>query len=250
MMKNRFPIISIVLFLSVLLFSSCITNKEKLYLQGSQKISRIVPFQPYRLSVNDEITYYLMTASQGTQYLYNGGRQLNAVQNGILLRIYEDGCIHLPTIGKVKIAGMTIREAEKAITEAFKIIVLDAEVKVALTNNYFYVEGDGGKGRFYVYKEDLTIFQALAMAGDISSTGDKQHIKIIRKGTSGIDQITTIDLRKESIIGTEYYYIRPNDVIYIPTNSKSFFRIESVSGFISTVVAPLSLVLAALTYFK
>lgn len=249
-MKNRFPIISIVLFLSVLLFSSCITNKEKLYLQGSQKISRIVPFQPYRLSVNDEITYYLMTASQGTQYLYNGGRQLNAVQNGILLRIYEDGCIHLPTIGKVKIAGMTIREAEKAITEAFKIIVLDAEVKVALTNNYFYVEGDGGKGRFYVYKEDLTIFQALAMAGDISSTGDKQHIKIIRKGTSGIDQITTIDLRKESIIGTEYYYIRPNDVIYIPTNSKSFFRIESVSGFISTVVAPLSLVLAALTYFK
>ncbi|GHT00526.1 hypothetical protein FACS189421_12630 [Bacteroidia bacterium] len=220
-------------------------------MQGNQKVSRIVPFKPYRLCVNDEITYYLMTASQGTQYLYNGGgNQWNTAQNNILLRIYEDGCINLPTIGRVKIAGMTIREAEKAITEAFKSIVLDAEVKIALTNNYFYVEGDGGKGRFYVYKEDLTIFQALAMAGDVSSIGDKQHIKIIRQGTDGIDQVTTLDLRKESIIGTEYYYIRPNDVIYIPTNSKSFFRIESVSGFVSMVVAPLSLVLAALTYFK
>jgi polysaccharide export outer membrane protein len=248
-MKKRFPVIS-VLFLTVLLFSSCITNQQKLYLQGDNKSSRVVPFRSYRLGVNDEIMYYLMTSNQQTQHLYNIAGQGNTGQSGISFRIYEDGCVHLPTIGKVKIAGMTLQEAGRTITERFKEVVVDAEVKIALTNNYFYVQGDGGKGRFPVYKEDLTVFQALAMAGDLTSTADKQHVKIIRAGNDGMDRITTVDLRKESIVGTEYYYIRPNDVIYVPTNVNSFFRIDSVSGFVSMVVAPLSLVLAALTYFK
>jgi protein involved in polysaccharide export with SLBB domain len=256
-MKNKFYTISVAC-LSVLLFSSCITNKQKLYLQndGSNNRRVAVPFQQYQLGVNDEIIYYLMTSNQGTQYLYSNSSEYAGAGSSSgrtdtpVFRIYEDGCVYLPTVGKIRVAGLTVREAERVIAERFKTVVLDAEVKVALANNYFYVQGDGGKGRFYLYKEDLTIFQALAMAGDISSTGDKQHIKIIRTGADGMDHIRTLDLRQESIVGTEYYYIRPNDVIYIPTNANAFFRIESVSGFISLIVAPLALVLSALTYFK
>lgn len=248
-MRNLSNNIAICLFLT-LVFSSCITNKQKLYLQDAKKEQNTV-FSEYRLAINDEIVYYLMTTMSETQSIYNGSRGgMVSTQNMLVYRIYEDGCVVLPTIGRVNIAGRTIKEAERIISEKFKTIVLDAEIKITLANNYFYVQGDGGKGQFYVYKENLNIFQALAMAGDISSIGDKKNIKIIRRGTDGKDYIHDIDLRKGSIISSDFYYIYPNDVIYIPTNSNSFFRIESVSNFVSLVVAPLSLVVMALSFFN
>ena len=234
----------LLLFLVVMLFSSCITNQEKLYLQKENKKAYVVvPFKQYRLGVNDEIIYYLMTTSTETQALYN-------LNTSITFRIFDDGCVLLPTVGRVQIVGLTIREAERVLSERFRVVVQDAEVKIALANNYFYVQGDGGKGQYPLYKENLNIFQAMALAGDISSIGDKSRIKIIRKGSDGKDHIETFDLRKASVVESEYYYVHPNDVIYIPTNSKSFFRIESFSSVLSFVVAPVSLTITVLTYLK
>ncbi len=216
-------IIPIILSCLILLFPSCITNKQKLYLQDEQANGLYTPspFEEYRLRQNDEILYYLMTAGAESQYLYNmGGRGTSYINinNPVSFKVYEDGCVVLPTVGKIYIEKMTLREAERAITERFKSVATDAEVKISLANNYFYVEGDKGKGRFFAYKENLNIFQALAMAGDISSRGDKSKVKIIRRGDNGKDDIHTFDLRKASIIESEYFYVRPNDVIYIPTN--------------------------------
>ncbi len=248
-MKNKLQIYS-VLLITVCLFSACITNKQKTYLQRETPIYSMAPFEEYRLCVNDEINYYLMTADATAEQFYNFG-QAGGSGGGsyIPYRIYEDGCVALPTVGRIKIAGLTIREAERVITNVFKASVLDAEVRVTLTNNYFYVQGDGGKGQFFVYKENLNIYQALAMAGDISSAGDKSHVKIIRKGIDGMDEIYTFDLRKESIIESQYYYIKPNDVIYIPTNANSFFMVDSVSSFISMFIAPISLLVLVLSLF-
>ena len=107
--------------------------------------------------------------------------------------------------------------------------------------------GDGVAGQHLVYKENLNIFQALAMAGDIASIGDKKHVKIIRKGADGMDYIKTFDLREESIIESEYYYVKPNDYIYIPTSSNSFFRNESLTSFVSLVLTPLSFITMIMT---
>ena len=239
-MKHLFYNIAVVLAL-LLICSSCITNKDKLYLQGDRRSEMYtVPFEQYTLSINDEIFYVVLTTNQETRALFNSAASY---------RIHEDGSVVLPTIGRVRIVGLTIREAEITIANRFRSIVYDADVKIALSNNYFFVHGNGS-GRFALYKEDLNIFQALAMSGDISSTGDKRNVKIIRRGNDGIDHMVTFDLRKKNIIGSEYYYIRPNDVIYVPTTSKVFFRIESVSSFFSLFVAPLSLIMMALTLSK
>jgi len=247
-MKSQ--IFIIYLFIACL-FCSCITNRQKNYLQKeSSPAYAMVEFQPYKLCVNDEIAYFLMTSAKISQAYYNSGGIYGGITNVTSYRIYEDGCIVLPTIGKVEIVGMTIEQAQQIITEKFKTIIVDAEVKIALVNNYFYVQGDFGKGQFYMYKDNLTIFQALAMAGDMSNMADKKHIKIIRKGTNGFDQIHTIDIRKESILESEFYYIKPNDVIYIPTQSRSFFRIDSITSFMSTIISPISLLVTLLLYFK
>jgi polysaccharide export outer membrane protein len=239
-------------------FSSCITNREKLYLQGTvgSEIPQVT-YHEYRLQVNDEIVFQLMTSDPATQKLYElnnlGGNNniAGASSNRMLsFRILHDGMVLLPTIGNVPVLGLTIREAQKVISGKFKTLTPDAEVKVALSNNYYYVLGDNGKGRFEQYKDELTVFEALAQAGDISIRGDKKHVKIIRKGPDGKDRIATVDLRQDSIFNSDYYYVQPNDVIYIPTDSKVFFGISSFGEFVSFIMTPVSLILATLTFFN
>ena len=87
------------------------------------------------------------------------------------------------------------------------------------------------------------------MAGDIPNTGDKKHVSIIRKGADGMDNIKTFDLRQESIIESEFYYIQPNDVIYVPTNPNTFFRNDSLTSFVSLIVTPLSFVVMIMSLF-
>ncbi len=249
-MTGRIALYTILMVFTVSLFSSCITNKQKKYLQEEDHAAYdMVPFEQYRLRINDEITYYLMTTNHESQALYNPGSGASGGGGGSY-RIYEDGTVYLPFLGQVKVVDLTVREVQNFLTAKFKEVVPDATVRVALVNNYFYVLGDGGKGQYYMYKEKLNIFQALAMAGDISSIGDKKHIKIIRKTLDGTDEVKTFDLRKESIVESEYYYVRPNDVIYIPTNPNSFFRIESLSSFVSMFVAPLSLIFLVINTFN
>ncbi|MDL2223582.1 polysaccharide biosynthesis/export family protein [Bacteroidales bacterium OttesenSCG-928-M11] len=252
-MKSKSNIYLIFFLLLPFLFSSCITNKQKVYLQkeGENKTYKVTPFEEYKLCINDEIIYYLMSTNEDTQYLYNAGSTgVSSQQRGSVYRIYEDGCVVLPTIGKVYLVGLTLREAERELTKKFQGLVGDAEIKIAMSNNYFYVLGDNGKGQFYAYKENLNIFQALAMAGDITTTGSKDNIKIIRRGNDGLDHVQTIDLRKESIVESEFYYIYPNDVIYIPTNPNSFFRVDSFSGFVALILTPLSLLTLSISLLK
>lgn len=250
-MARKRMIYAILTVLATCLFSSCITNKQKKYLQTSKPVYKQVNFEEYKLRVDDEITYQLITTNTESQSVFNShGSSYGYTQNyGSAYRIYDDGTVYLPFIGQVEIVGLTIRETQVKLKAKFREYAPDAEIKVALANNYFYVLGDGGKGQFYLYKDNLNIYQAMALAGDISSIGDKEHIKIIRKGTDGVDRIKTFDLRKESVIESEFYYVKPNDVIYIPTNPNSFFRVESFSSFVSLFVAPLSLLFVAISMF-
>ncbi len=248
-MKNK-SYIYIVIFGIACLFNSCITGKHTNYLQEGNSY-KPVAYQQYQLRIDDEVSYYLLTSNSETQAFYNNGQigGFASGENTVRYRIYEDGMIYLP-IGAVRIAGLTLREAQNVVRDAFLEFVPDAEIKLTMVNNYFYVLGDGGKDQHILYKENLNIFQALAMAGDISSIGDKKHIKIVRKGADGMDYIKTFDLREESIIESEFYYIKPNDVIYIPTGSNSFFRIDSVSSFVALIVTPISFIALFLSILK
>lgn len=239
----------VLLGLLVLLSASCITNKDILYLQqeGSRKTYKSIPFEEYHLEMYDEISFHLMSTDAETQGFFNS----IFTKEKVSYRIEEDGCITLPHVGKVKLIDLTIREAEKLMAKSFEEVdIASPEVKIQLANNQFYLIGGGVGGSYEVYKENMNIFEAIAMAGDISSIGDKSKVKIVRRGDDGLEYTQTFDLRKESIVYSEFYYIRPNDMIYIPTTPKAFFRIETVTSFISMVLLPISLVTMSLSFFK
>ena len=91
-------------------------------------------------------------------------------------------------------------------------------------------------------KEKINIFQALALSGDLTTYADRKHIKIIRQTENGETKIHNIDVRNKNIINSEFYYIQPNDVIYVPYLTEKSFGITHFTGILSTTLSTISLI--------
>ena len=94
----------------------------------------------------------------------------------------------------------------------------------------------------------MTIYQALAVAQQTTSTMDISRISILRRDAAGRTMQKTFDLRSQDLVQSEFYYIKPNDVIYIPTNKHSFFNIESLGAFTSAMMIPLTFLVYTVLY--
>lgn len=206
-------------------------------------------YSDYRLRVNDEIVYRLITSDETISKLISPQTAGSSGQNMISYRIYTDGTIDLPFISSIFIEGLTLNEASVAIENRLKELIPDAIVKLSLSNKTFTIFGDAGSGIFPIYKEKLTIFQALAMSGDFNDASDRKHIRIIRETNEGT-QILEFDIRPKSIIDSKYYYIYPNDIIYVQREFSSFYKVNNFSSLLSVITFSLSLLFSVLNYTK
>jgi polysaccharide export outer membrane protein len=135
------------------------------------------------------------------------------------------------------------------LKKEFREIIPDAEVKLSIANKSFTVIGEAGTGVFPVYKDKLTIYQALAMSGDLKLSGDFRHVKILRE-EEGKTEILEFDIRPASVIESKYYYVYPNDIIYVQRASSSFFKVNNYSSFLGLISSSLSLLFSVLYYIK
>ena len=134
---------------------------------------------------------------------------------------------------------MTNREAKLMMTEKMQEYLTDCDVDLRLTNSYFTFIGQAGTGKYPIARERLTIYQALAISGDLKPFSDRKKVRIIRKNNDKTE-VKTFDLRSKDIINSEFYYIRPNDIIYVPSFNGQFFGIASFSNLLSTITSTLS----------
>jgi len=247
-MKNIIRIF--VLFIVLISLSSCYNYKSLQLLQEehSSPVYNKSNYSDYRIQVNDEMIYRLITSDETISKLISPQTGRSS-QNMMSYRVYKDSTIDLPFISHIPIAGLTISEATKVIENRFKEIIPDAVVKLSLSNKTFTIFGDAGSGIFPIYKEKLTIFQALSMSGDFNETSDRKHIRIIRDTEKGT-QILEFDIRPKSIIDSKYYYIYPNDIIYIQRDFSSFYKVNSYSALLGVFSFSVSLLFSVLTYTK
>jgi polysaccharide export outer membrane protein len=120
---------------------------------------------------------------------------------------------------------------------------------LSLANKTFTIFGDAGSGIFPIYKEKMTIFQALSMSGDFSETSDRKHIRIIRESEKGT-QVMEFDIRPRSIIDSKYYYIYPNDIIYVQRQFSSFYKVNNYATLLTVINFSFSLLFGVLNYKK
>lgn len=244
----------IVFGLLAVLMSSCYSHRVIGYLQEPTKRNKLpeydsVPYEPYRIRVNDEIIYRLITMDETMSKMLGTDNASYSSQYANSYRVHSDGTIDLPFLKPVKVQGLTEKEMQDTLKAAFREIIPDADVKVAMYNKYFSVVGDAHSGQYYIYKEKLNIFQALAMTGDVMNSGDRRHIRIIRPRDNGQEpEILEFDMRTNSIIDSKYYYVYPNDVIYVARTKNSFYTVSNYSGFISLITSSVALLTTVLNY--
>ncbi len=204
-------------------------------------------FTEYKLNVGDMITCAISSSDRELVATFN--TVLTSSQNILkTYTIYEDSTVILPFFGTAKIAGHTIQESEIIIQRIMQESVKDVQVKVTMANNFFYIYANDKRGAYQVYKENLTIYQALAISQQTTGLMDLTKVSIVRKSEDGSTQVKTFDLRSQDVIQSEFYYIKPNDVIYFPTNKNSFFNISSLSSFVTTMTIPLQFLLYSIIY--
>lgn len=234
-----------------MLLVSCVTTRRTNYLQ---KPSVFIPSYPradsvadYRLLVGDELSISVFSLEEEANTVFNQGLVANQINQTAVGRsiytytIYEDGNIHYPIIGNVPVAGLTLREVSFLLKDKLRgqFIINDFSVKVSLVNNSFSIVTDAGSGKYSITRNNMTIFQAIASARDLAEFADRAHIKIIRKTQDGTI-VKKFDIRSADILDSEFYYVQPNDVIYVQSFDGQFFRLNSFGTVLSTIMTTIT----------
>jgi len=221
-------------FIIVLIFlvNSCVTNRKTTYLQEYKKSEYTTEYttpETYLIRPNDNLYIRVSSPDPTISQIFNaapGNNTISVTGASIQLLSYPvqlDGSVELPYIGAINVGGKTLSEAKIEIEARMVDYVSDASVTVRMVNNYVSILGDVNMpGRYEIYKEGLTIFEALAMAGDVADFGDRFEFSILRQ-TPSETIVKEFNLTDRNIIDTEFYYVLPNDVIYAKPMKGKFF---------------------------
>ncbi|WP_415329247.1 polysaccharide biosynthesis/export family protein [Chryseobacterium sp. MMS23-Vi53] len=168
------------------------------------------------------------------------------------LKVDANGDVNIFGIGYVKAEGRTIDEVSKEIQDKVNENFQEGKSEVRLNINgiTYYILGDvettGLTGEKVVHKNTLTITEALSIAGGLNRTVDRKNIVIHRKLPEGI-KIAKIDLTREDVMNSPYYYVQNGDEIYLNTRGKS------LNGFgkdpIQTLTTGVSVITTALSIY-
>lgn len=141
------------------------------------------------------------------------------------------GEIDFPVVGKLKVNGLTKNAAENLIRERLNPYLKERPiVTVRIASYKISVIGEvNGPGTFTINNEKVNLFEALAMAGDMTIYGIRSNVKLIREDNNGHRSVITLNMNEQNILHSPYYYLQQNDILYITPN-KTKAKSASVSN--------------------
>lgn len=162
------------------------------------------------------------------------------------------GCVDFPVLGTIRIGGLTKGEAEQYIRERLRPqFSTPPIVTVRMVNYKISVLGEVTRpGTFTVSNEKVNLFEALAMAGDMTIYGIRDDVQLVREDSDGQRHIVRLNLNDRDIIHSPYYYLQQNDVLYVTPN-KTKARTSAIStsttiwfSVVSSIVSLATLIIA------
>lgn len=231
--------------------SSCYNYRQVGFVQERDNLPHYdsVAFEEYRIRINDYIIFRIISLEENLTKMISENQGGGGSQTAMYYRVYPDGTIDIPFVEPVKIVGQTVAEAELTLRDALREVIPDADVKLALYNRTFTVIGELRSGVYPIDRDRLTIYEALALTGDLNNAGDRKHVRIVRQpDINASPEILEFDIRPNTLIDSKYYYIYPNDLIYVQRSRASFFKFGNYAGFIGLITSSLSLLVSVLSY--
>lgn len=217
--------------LILLLLSSCGSQKDIAYMQDGEylKYTEQPPFL-YDAHILPKdlltITVHCSEPELAAPFNLNGSLQSPATTGSTgntpqqTYLVDNNGDIDFPILGKLHLGGLTKGAAETVICERLKAFLKEEPiVNVRMVNYKFSVLGEVGKpNTFTVANEKVNVFEALAMAGDMTVYGLRDNVRLIREDADGHQHIITLNMNRADIIQSPYYYLQQNDILYVTPN--------------------------------
>lgn len=226
-----------VLVLLCLVLTSCVSNEKLIYMQNLKEstgplveTSQKYPYmtEDYLLQINDIVEVNIRTTDPEMNLIFGAGANQNQAaaqgsnmaagdvffMNGFTLD--DKGVIEIPLIGDLKLLGLTTAQSKELVESKVRDYVKDGEffVRVRLGGIRYSALGEFNQsGKFTVLQNSVTIFEAIANAGDLTTVAKRNEILLVRQYPDG-SQIHKINLLDRNLLGSEYYFLRPNDLIY------------------------------------
>lgn len=238
--------------LLAILLSSCVPLKKTAYLRivdDADTVSNFINERniDYRIQPGDNLYIKVVTLDETTTSLLNPlnlGGVGSTNDAGIYLQSYtvnEAGYLDFPMIGEAFVRNLNVEEVKEIITERLKEYLKELVVVVKLVNFNLTLLGEVQRpGQYKVYQTDINLFEAISMASDMTDFANAQEVAVIRQTKSG-SKVQVFDMTKRDILSSEYYYLKPNDIVYVrPVRGKQFtfatFPYGVIFGFISSTI--------------
>ena len=214
----------------------CISNEKIIYLQNledNQSIAdgELIKYElpEYKLQYNDIIDVNIQTVEDMLQFGFNNKpAQMNAQMGNVSAQsggdiyymtgfsIDQNGNIRLPVVGDVNVKDKTLEEARITIEENLrKYVTSELYVKVKLGGIRYSALGEFRRpGKFVVLQDRMTIFEAIANAGDLTTVAKRDEVLLIRQYPEGT-RLHRINLLDRQVVESPFYFIQPNDQLYV-----------------------------------
>jgi polysaccharide biosynthesis/export protein len=243
--------------------SSCLSKKELVYMQNSnlkETVATTIPttYKPYKLQNNDVLSIKVQSLEPEISNIYNiipPSSAFGFADPGTMFlsgyTIDEEGNVNLPNVGKLKVAGMTVTQTQELIQRSIERYINNATVVVKLISFRVNVLGEVQRPRqYFIYNDRATILEALSMSGDLTRLANRENVKLVRQTPTGTE-VVLIDLKDPNLVQSNYYYVMPNDVLYVEPSTTLVKRENLVGINVATLaLSVISTAVLLLNYFK
>ena len=257
-------------------FTSCMSDKQIVYLQGADSVyampREIVQAFELKIQPDDQLAISVTSKDReliepfNNNTLIGGGATSNYgtnttnIQSGVsYFRVDTNGEISFPIFGQLKVVGKTTREVSEMVQNLLRngsdsqpAFIRDAIVTTKIMSFKVTILGDVRNAGTQTFTgERLTLLEALGRAGDLNSSAKREHVQVVRE-EDGRRVVYDIDLRDQaSVFQSPAYYLQQNDVVYVKPNksvrvkgSTSYTLLSVSSTLVSMVVSIVSLIIA------
>lgn len=217
-----------------LVLCSCNAQRNVLYLQNIESgavsevaedsIIKIKPLDQIKVVVNSKNPELAIPFNSSSNYNALTGALVSQTNNGEnsiqVLTVDSRGYITMPILGEVMCAGMTRQELANSIENLIREggYIQDPSVNVRFASLSLSILGEVSRpGRYDIRNDQITIFEALALAGDMTIYGSRNDVLVIREA-EGKNVVTTLDLRSPEVFNSPCYYLEQNDVVIVNPN--------------------------------
>ena len=205
------------------LVASCTSSKDVVYFQDANQFETLVDNNTSntKFKVDDLVSIHVSVLDPEASApfnLYRGSQEGGMRPEQVDYLVDKNGEIDFPVIGKIKIAGLSPSETQKLLEDRLSDYLVNPIINIRIKNFTVTILGAVSKpGTYPVNGEQITIMEALGMAGDITIKGRKDNVMVIRD-FDGTKVYNRINLNQKDALKSPVFYLTQNDVVYVEPN--------------------------------